>query len=92
MTAELKAELEALGPLAKQVVKVLATNGGKMNHLDIVKRLPTSPDRDIAEAFLQCRKSSLLYDTQPTAFVPYHTWEIAPFYLPQLQADLKALD
>ena len=85
----LTVELSSLSPLATHIV-ILATHGGQMNHMDIVKRLPPHSDQELAEAFLQCRKSYLLYDTQPTAFRPVHSWLISPYWLPQLQAWLNS--
>ncbi len=85
-------ELSAIGPLAKQIVKVLATNGGEMEHMSIVKRLPPGKDRDLAEAFGQLRVSHLVYDTWPTWKDPLHTWKVSPYFLEAVQANLPALD
>ncbi len=85
-------ELSAIGPLAKQIVKVLATNGGEMEHMSIVRQLPPCTDKALAEAFGQCRVSHLLYDVWPTYQLPFHMWKITPYYLPLLRANLGALD
>ncbi len=87
----LQIELLAIGPLAKQIVKVLATHGGEMEHMSIVKRLPPAPDRDLAEAFGQLRVSHLVHDTWPTYQQPLHTWKVSPYFLEAVQANLPVL-
>ncbi len=88
---QLGEELSKLSPAARQVIKVLATHGGEMEHKDIVARV-TASEADLKLAFVQCRTSNLLYDTWPSAIDIRHVWKIAPSSLAVLQTNLSSLD
>ena len=84
-------ELLKLGPLARRFLKVLATHGGALDHLEIVRNLGDVSAEALREAVLQCKASRLLYDKWPSATDPRHTWTISPFFLKVLQDQITAL-
>lgn len=72
-------EFNKLSPITKRIIQLVLQHGGDMRHGDIVKSLPAgTTDADIAQAFRECRESSLIWDKLPTPTNQVHTWNVSP--------------
>lgn len=82
-------ELEKLGPVATKILKVLVAAGGEMNHPEIVSRMKDAPEADLKEAFVQLRKSLIVWDKWPTPFNQNHIWTVNSGQFEELKKRLQ---